>query len=209
MDSSTSPQTQMRPITYETFACANETLADLRARLSLLLNVQSHNVQIYSNETGNRLLNFSNESKLLKTLGIDGMQPLNVKVTTSYPLSSSSLNNNNTTLTPVKDNSNYMFSSTRKYSDVAAASSEVSENERALPGFLIANDGETFEMLHSLEELGDANIKSRVRNILKLIPTNPKLLEAYERIMCQCHGTQQMHTTASMASFTTGSKSRH
>ena len=147
----------------ELFACSNETLGELRIRAANALGVLSNNVQIYSNE---KLLNLFNDTKLLAHLNIDGMTPLHLKLVSSY---GSSLNQ-----TPVKDSQIIMnFSSTRYDADL----------EKTFPGILIANGESAFEMLHRLEDLGEVKINARVRNILKLIPTNPKLLEAYDRII--------------------------
>jgi len=62
------------------------------------------------------------------------------------------------------------------------------EQERALPGVLIANNSSAFDMLNRLEDFDVANIKIRVRNILKLIPTNPRLLNAFDSIIGKKRG---------------------
>ena len=145
----------------ELFVCSNETLGELRTRISNSYAMSSTNLQIYYNE---KLLNQSNDIKLLNNLGIDGMQAINVKICSTYP---SSLNQ-----TPVKD-SNMNFSFSRV--DL--------EQEKSFPGVLISNNTAAFEMLHRLEDFDEPKIRVRVRNIIKLIPTNPKLLEAYDCII--------------------------
>ncbi len=146
----------------ELYACSNETLADLRVRIANALSVLSNNVQIYSSD---KLLNLFNDSKLLTYLGIDGMSPLSVKIASSY---GSSLNQ-----TPVKDAGILGFGAMRHDPEL----------EKSFPGVLIADGESAFEILYRLEDLDEPKIRSRVRNILKLIPTNPKLLEAYDRII--------------------------
>jgi len=144
------------------FVCSNETLGELRTKIANALGILSNNLQIYNND---KLLNLFHDQKLLTQLGIDGMKPLNVKTASTYP---SSLNQ-----TPVKD------------SNISFPSRSDPELEKSFPGVLIANNnaGSAFEMLHRLEELADPKINNRVRNILKLIPTNPRLLESYDRII--------------------------
>jgi hypothetical protein len=149
------------------FVCSNETLAGLKARISNSFSIPSYNLQIYYNE---KLLNQSNDLKLLHTLNIDGMSGLNVKVSSSTYTSSSSQQ------TPVKNNDSTNMSS---FSMLRIDP----EQERALPGVLIANNSSAFDMLNRLEDFDVANIKIRVRNILKLIPTNPRLLNAFDSII--------------------------
>ena len=146
----------------ELFICSNETLGDLKSRISSTFSISSNNMQIYYNE---KLLNQSNDSKLLYNLNIDGMQPLSVKVCSTYP---SSLNQ-----TPVKDSMNMNFS----YARVDT------EQERSFPGVLISNNSAAFDMLNRLEDFDEPRIRIRVRNIIKLIPTNPRLLEAFDCII--------------------------
>ncbi len=149
----------------ELYVCSNETLTDLRTRIANILGILSNNVQIYLND---KLLNLFNDNKLLAHLGIDGMTPLNVKISSSY---GSSLNQ-----TPVKDSGIMSFNNSgmQRYDP---------ELEKSFPGVLIANGESAFDMLYRLEDLEEPKINSRVRNILKLIPTNPRLLDAYDRII--------------------------
>jgi hypothetical protein len=151
------------------FVCSNETLAGLKARISNSFSIPSYNLQIYYND---KLLNQSNDLKLLHTLNIDGMSVLNVKVSSSTYTSSSSSSQQ----TPVKNSDSTNMSS---FSMLRIDP----EQERALPGVLIANNSSAFDMLNRLEDFDVSNIKIRVRNILKLIPTNPRLLNAFDSII--------------------------
>ncbi len=166
---------------FELFVCSNETLGDLRARISNYLSSISSNIQIYLND---KLMSQINDSKLLNSLNIDGMQPLCVKVASSYP---SSLNQ-----TPVKDSS--LFFSTRVDP----------EQEKCLPGILIANNSSAFDMLNRLEDFEEPKIRQRVRNITKLIPTNPRLLEAFDSIIGKHSVITSTVTTASVAAASSG-----
>ncbi len=149
----------------ELYICSNETLNDLRTRIANALGVFINNVQIYLND---KLLNLFNDNKLITHLGIDGMTPLNVKLSSSY---GSSLNQ-----TPVKDSGLINFNNSTLHKNDP-------ELEKSFPGVLISNSESAFDMLYRLEDLEEPKINSRVRNILKLIPTNPRLLDAYDRII--------------------------
>ena len=155
----------------ELFVCSNETLAGLKSRISSAFSIPSYNLQVYYND---KLLNQSNDVKLLHTLNIDGMHALNVKVSSTYPLSSMS------SQTPVKNNNNN--SDLTNMSNFSMLRIDP-EQERALPGVLIANNTSAFDMLNRLEDFDVPNIKIRVRNIIKLIPTNPRLLDAFDAIL--------------------------
>lgn len=96
------------------------------------------------------------------------MTPLNVKLSSSY---GSSLNQ-----TPVKDSGLINFNNSTLHKNDP-------ELEKSFPGVLISNSESAFDMLYRLEDLEEPKINSRVRNILKLIPTNPRLLDAYDRII--------------------------
>lgn len=92
------------------------------------------------------------------------MKPINVKIqSTFYPQ------------TPVKNDSLTQYNRL----DV--------EQEKSLPGVIMAlnyngSNSSAFDLLHRLEDLDEPKIQLRVRNIMKLIPTDPKLLEAYDKI---------------------------
>jgi hypothetical protein len=177
---------------FELFACNNETLGELRGRIASTLQSQAQNIQIiFSNDQ--KPLNFSNDNKLLDDIGIDGMEPLTIKVTSTYPAVSNNNNNISILTTPNKD-SNFGF----------VRSTELTEQEKSLPSYLISNDTHAFEMFHRIEDLEESKIKLRIRNILKLIPTDPKLIEAYERLICTTSHTQQSLSSATGAasSFT-------
>ena len=109
---------------------------------------------------------------------------INVKLSSSSSLyGSSSLNQ-----TPVKDGSGIiMMQNSFNNNNVASnmAQRYDPELEKSLPGVLIANgdDSSAFDMLYRLEDLAEPKITDGVRKILKLIPTNPRLLDAYDRII--------------------------
>lgn len=174
----------------ELYACSNETLGDLRVRIANALSVLSNNVQIYNND---KLINLFNDNKLLTYLGIDGMSVVSVKLSSSY---GSSLNQ-----TPVKDSGILSFNAMRNDPEL----------EKSFPGVLIANGESAFQILYRLEDLDEPKIRNRVRNILKLIPTNPKLLEAYDRIIGKLMSTNAtaLASTSNTASVAAAGGSKY
>ncbi len=171
------------------FVCSNETLGELRYRVSNILNIQANNIQLYIND---KLLSQSNDIKLLANLNIDGTQSLTAKIASSYP---SSLNQ-----TPVKDstgslNNNFSFLSTRIDPDL----------EKSFPGVLISTNESSFEMLTRLEDVDEPKIRTRIRNIIKLIPTNPRLLDSFDSIIGRIVTNSSATLTSSTASVAAAS----
>jgi hypothetical protein len=194
--------------------CSNETLGELRLRIASQLNVLPSSVLIYgppeqnpststnnkdnscifissTNTTNNNNNNNNNGSstkllnqadyKLLSSLNIDGMHPIHVKLASTYPPTTSS-------------------STTQKtFTDFYSSVRIDSEHEKTLPSVLIANNSFAFDMFTRLDDLEQTEIRTRVRNILRLIPTNPKLVEAFDLVVLKRCET----STASVAAAAT------
>lgn len=137
-----------------------------------------------NNNINLKLLTQSYDYKLLSSLNIDGMHPLQVKLASTYPpttcLSSSSTITSNRNIVDFA-----LYSSTKADA----------EQEKSLPGVLIANNGFAFDMFTRLDDLDQVEIRARIRNILRLIPTNPKLVEAFDSAVLK----RSEPTTASVA----------
>ena len=134
-----------------------------------------------NNSTNSKLLSQSCDYKLLSSLNIDGMHPIQVKLASTYPPTTSS------------------SSSQRNFGDFYSSARIDSEQEKSLPSVLIANNGFAFDMFTRLDDLEQPEIRTRIRNILRLIPTNPKLVEAFDSsILKRCEST-----TASVAAAVT------
>lgn len=54
--------------------------------------------------------------------------------------------------------------------------------EKVLPGVIMSNGGQVFEMLYHLASLDQPRITNRARSLLKLIPTNPVVVELLDSI---------------------------
>ncbi|XP_015922706.1 ubiquitin carboxyl-terminal hydrolase 24 [Parasteatoda tepidariorum] len=60
--------------------------------------------------------------------------------------------------------------------------SEHLDQEKVLPGVVMAAGGHVFDKLYQLSTFEDANITSQVRSLLHLIPTDPAILDALDSI---------------------------
>ena len=161
----------------------------------------------------------ANDTKLLCALGIDGMTPLTVK-----PLPSThSISLGSAPLTPNKDvvsATSLFFANTTSNNNNSGNSSNSStsmlfssgatrtidaEVERTLPSCLIARNPYAFDMLKRLEELDNERIGRRVRSLLKLMPTSPRLLDAFDTLVVAAASD----TTLSDATTTTTTQPAH
>lgn len=166
---------------FDVLACANQTLGDLRQRIAGHMNVQPSSLLIYNQNEKY----FTHDFKLLSSLGIDGMQPVYVKLASTFPSSSLSQ-------TPVKDQPALSSTSTSLFNCVRYDP----EQEKSLPGVLISKNSYAFDMFSRLEDFNVKPIKQRIRNLLKLIPTNPKLVEAFDSMILKTTNSSRASVAA-------------
>jgi hypothetical protein len=122
------------------------------------------------------------------------MENLIVKQASNYPNSQ----------TPNKDsNGGFSYASNYFNSNNTALSLE---QEKLLPSYLISSNQSSFDLFSRLEDLNDATIKHRIKNILNLIPTNPKLLESFDSNILKISSAS---SSTSMASFSQKSASNN
>ncbi|XP_056118772.1 ubiquitin carboxyl-terminal hydrolase 24 isoform X3 [Rhinichthys klamathensis goyatoka] len=176
-------------ITYEstkdTFtleAHSNETIGSIRWKIAEQLSCPVDNVQIFANDSmlisrsktaiGERapsaLLTMNRDQKLLNQLGFSDEQSLTVKSSgTGTPSGSSA------------DSSASASSSSSGVFNSAYAL----EQEKSLPGVVMALVCNVFEMLYQLANLEEPRITLRVRKLLLLIPTDPEVQDALDNFV--------------------------
>uniref|UniRef100_A0A671MWM0 Ubiquitin carboxyl-terminal hydrolase 24 n=1 Tax=Sinocyclocheilus anshuiensis TaxID=1608454 RepID=A0A671MWM0_9TELE len=156
-------------ITYEstkdTFtleAHSNETIGSIRWKIAEQLSCPVDNVQIFANDS---MLTMNRDQKLLNQLGFSDEQSLTVKSSgTGTPSGSSA------------DSSASASSSSSGVFNSAYAL----EQEKSLPGVVMALVCNVFEMLYQLANLEEPRITLRVRKLLLLIPTDPEVQDALD-----------------------------
>uniref|UniRef100_A0A672T582 Ubiquitin carboxyl-terminal hydrolase 24 n=1 Tax=Sinocyclocheilus grahami TaxID=75366 RepID=A0A672T582_SINGR len=156
-------------ITYEstkdTFtleAHSNETIGSIRWKIAEQLSCPVDNVQIFANDS---MLTMNRDQKLLNQLGFSDEQSLTVKSSgTGTPSGSSA------------DSSASASSSSSGVFNSAYAM----EQEKSLPGVVMALVCNVFEMLYQLANLEEPRITLRVRKLLLLIPTDPEVQDALD-----------------------------
>ncbi|XP_033116308.1 ubiquitin carboxyl-terminal hydrolase 24-like [Anneissia japonica] len=145
-----------------TIVChSNESLRSVRTRIAVRLKTNTDNVQIAANDT---MLLPCKDQKLLRQLSFEEEQLLNVK---------------QTMVTSIQYNARNDEQSTVSFQPRTAYAMEL---ERSLPGVVMATGGQVFEMLYQLADLDETKITQRVRNLLRLIPTDPSIIEALDNI---------------------------
>uniref|UniRef100_A0A8C5WGL6 Ubiquitin carboxyl-terminal hydrolase 24 n=1 Tax=Leptobrachium leishanense TaxID=445787 RepID=A0A8C5WGL6_9ANUR len=149
-------------VTYEstkdTFAVeahSNETVGSVRWKMAKHLGCPVENLQIFANE---HLLTVNKDQKLLHQLGFSDEQALTVKTVGGG--------------TPAETSA----------SSAAPFSSYVMEQEKSLPGVVMALVCNVFDMLYQLANLEEPRITVRVRKLLLLIPTDPAVQEALDQL---------------------------
>uniref|UniRef100_A0A8C1F1V4 Ubiquitin carboxyl-terminal hydrolase 24 n=1 Tax=Cyprinus carpio carpio TaxID=630221 RepID=A0A8C1F1V4_CYPCA len=161
-------------ITYEstkdTFtleAHSNETIGSIRWKIAEQLSCPVDNVQIFANDS---MLTMNRDQKLLNQLGFSDEQSLTVKSSgTGTPSGSSA------------DSSASASSSSSGVFNSAYAL----EQEKSLPGVVMALVCNVFEMLYQLANLEEPRITLRVRKLLLLIPTDPEVQDALDNFVSQ------------------------
>uniref|UniRef100_A0A672T701 Ubiquitin specific peptidase 24 n=1 Tax=Sinocyclocheilus grahami TaxID=75366 RepID=A0A672T701_SINGR len=159
-------------ITYEstkdTFtleAHSNETIGSIRWKIAEQLSCPVDNVQIFANDS---MLTMNRDQKLLNQLGFSDEQSLTVKSSgTGTPSGSSA------------DSSASASSSSSGVFNSAYAM----EQEKSLPGVVMALVCNVFEMLYQLANLEEPRITLRVRKLLLLIPTDPEVQDALDNFV--------------------------
>ncbi|KAM6921458.1 ubiquitin carboxyl-terminal hydrolase 24 isoform 3-T3 [Xenentodon cancila] len=159
-------------ITYEstkdTFALethSNETIGNIRWKISEHLSCPVDNVQIFANDS---VLTMNRDQKLLSQLGFSDEQSLTVKSSGTGTPSGSSESS---------------ASASSSSSSAVFNSAYALEQEKSLPGVVMALVCNVFEMLYQLANLDESRITLRVRKLLLLIPTDPEVQDALDNFV--------------------------
>uniref|UniRef100_M4A9N3 ubiquitinyl hydrolase 1 n=1 Tax=Xiphophorus maculatus TaxID=8083 RepID=M4A9N3_XIPMA len=159
-------------ITYEstkdTFTLethSNETIGSIRWKISEHLSCPVDNVQIFANDS---VLTMNRDQKLLSQLGFSDEQSLTVKSSGTGTPSGSSESS---------------ASASSSSSSAVFNSAYALEQEKSLPGVVMALVCNVFEMLYQLANLDEPRIILRVRKLLLLIPTDPEVQDALDNFV--------------------------
>uniref|UniRef100_A0A3B4YJE4 Ubiquitin carboxyl-terminal hydrolase 24 n=1 Tax=Seriola lalandi dorsalis TaxID=1841481 RepID=A0A3B4YJE4_SERLL len=159
-------------ITYEstkdTFTLethSNETIGSIRWKISEHLSCPVDNVQIFANDS---VLTMNRDQKLLSQLGFSDEQSLTVKSSGTGTPSGSSESS---------------ASASSSSSSAVFNSAYALEQEKSLPGVVMALVCNVFEMLYQLANLDESRITIRVRKLLLLIPTDPEVQDALDNFV--------------------------
>ncbi|KAK1795882.1 hypothetical protein P4O66_008991 [Electrophorus voltai] len=151
--------------TFTLEAHSNETIGSIRWKIAEQLSCPVDNVQIFANDS---MLTMNRDQKLLNQLGFSDEQSLTVKSSgTGTPSASSA------------DSSASASSSSSGVFNSAYAL----EQEKSLPGVVMALVCNVFEMLYQLANLEEPRITLRVRKLLLLIPTDPEVQDALDNFV--------------------------
>ncbi|EHA99013.1 Ubiquitin carboxyl-terminal hydrolase 24 [Heterocephalus glaber] len=150
--------------TFTVEAHSNETIGSVRWKIAKQLCSPVDNIQIFTNDS---LLTVNKDQKLLHQLGFSDEQVLTVKTSGSGTPSGSSADSS----TSSSSSSSGVFSS-----------SYAMEQEKSLPGVVMALVCNVFDMLYQLANLEEPRITLRVRKLLLLIPTDPAIQEALDQL---------------------------
>ncbi|XP_066548268.1 ubiquitin carboxyl-terminal hydrolase 24 isoform X3 [Amia ocellicauda] len=160
-------------ITYEstkdTFtleAHSNETIGSIRWKIAEQLSCPVDNVQIFANDS---MLTMNRDQKLLNQLGFSDEQSLTVK--------------SSGTGTPSGSSADSSASASSSSSSSVFNSAYALEQEKSLPGVVMALVCNVFEMLYQLANLDEPRITLRVRKLLLLIPTDPEVQDALDNFV--------------------------
>ncbi|KAK2540502.1 Usp24 [Columba guinea] len=149
--------------TFTIEAHSNETVGSVRWKIAKMLSSPVDNIQIFANDS---LLTVNKDQKLLHQLGFSDEQVLTVKTSGSGTPSGSSADSLSSS-----SNSGSVFSSPYAM-----------EQEKSLPGVVMALVCNVFDMLYQLANLEEPRITLRVRKLLLLIPTDPAIQEALDQL---------------------------
>uniref|UniRef100_A0A671UUN3 Ubiquitin carboxyl-terminal hydrolase 24 n=1 Tax=Sparus aurata TaxID=8175 RepID=A0A671UUN3_SPAAU len=165
-------------ITYEstkdTFTLethSNETIGSIRWKISEHLSCPVDNVQIFAHDS---VLTMNRDQKLLSQLGFNDEQSLTVKSSGTGTPSGSSESS---------------ASASSSSSSAVFNSAYALEQEKSLPGVVMALVCNVFEMLYQLANLDESRITLRVRKLLLLIPTDPEVQDALDNFKTLFQGT--------------------
>ncbi|KAM9326707.1 ubiquitin carboxyl-terminal hydrolase 24 [Gastrophryne carolinensis] len=149
--------------TFTIEAHSNETVGSIRWKIARHLNCPVENLQIFANES---LLTVNKDQKLLHQLGFSDDQALAVKT-----LGSGTPSGGSTETSAGSSNSSGSFNSSYNM-----------DQEKSLPGVVMALVCNVFDMLYQLANLEEPRITVRVRKLLLLIPTDPAVQEALDQL---------------------------
>ncbi|XP_075943533.1 ubiquitin carboxyl-terminal hydrolase 24 isoform X7 [Anarhichas minor] len=159
-------------ITYEstkdTFTLethSNETIGSIRWKISEHLSCPVDNVQIFANDS---VMTMNRDQKLLSQLSFSDEQTLTVKSSGTGTPSGSSESS---------------ASASSSSSSAVFNSAYALEQEKSLPGVVMALVCNVFEMLYQLANLDETRITLRVRKLLLLIPTDPEVQDALDNFV--------------------------
>ncbi|XP_076009075.1 ubiquitin carboxyl-terminal hydrolase 24 isoform X3 [Genypterus blacodes] len=159
-------------ITYEstkdTFTLethSNETIGSIRWKIAEHLSCPVDNVQIFANDS---VMTMNRDQKLLSQLGFSDEQTLTVKSSGTGTPSGSSESS---------------ASASSSSSSAVFNSAYALEQEKSLPGVVMALVCNVFEMLYQLANLDESRITLRVRKLLLLIPTDPDVQDALDNFV--------------------------
>ncbi|XP_062250884.1 ubiquitin carboxyl-terminal hydrolase 24 isoform X5 [Platichthys flesus] len=186
-------------ITYEstkdTFTLethSNETIGSIRWKISEHLSCPVDNVQIFANDSVVSLLTMNRDQKLLSQLGFNDEQSLTVKSSGTGTPSGSSESS---------------ASASSSSSSAVFNSAYALEQEKSLPGVVMALVCNVFEMLYQLANLDESRITLRVRKLLLLIPTDPDVQDALDNFVPKESSVWSHQKTLFTLSQATGSRS--
>ncbi|XP_059110591.1 ubiquitin carboxyl-terminal hydrolase 24 [Peromyscus eremicus] len=151
--------------TFTVEAHSNETIGSVRWKIAKQLCSPVDNIQIFTNDS---LLTVNKDQKLLHQLGFADEQVLTVKTSGSG--------------TPSGSSADSSTSSSSSSSGGVFSSSYAMEQEKSLPGVVMALVCNVFDMLYQLANLEEPRITLRVRKLLLLIPTDPAIQEALDQL---------------------------
>ncbi|EDO44319.1 predicted protein, partial [Nematostella vectensis] len=138
---------------------SNENLRSVRHRIAAKLNVSAEQIQIFNNE---KLLMSSKDQKLLYQLDFQEDQQVFVKTS-----------NTSVTMVPTREEAS---------ASGCNRQSIALEQERMIPGVLMATECKAFDKLYQLAELEEPSITAHVQKLVMLLPTDPQVQEALDCI---------------------------
>ncbi|XP_052775472.1 ubiquitin carboxyl-terminal hydrolase 24-like isoform X3 [Mya arenaria] len=151
---------------------SNESLGNVRTKIASRLRHSSDNIQMVAQEKSySTVLGANKDQKLLHQLDFEDSQTIQVRMVTptstatvKQEVQDQPLNEQQTSLAPMS----------KQTFDL--------EQEKMLPGVIMAAGGQVFDMLYQLSELDETKITTRVRKLLMLIPTDPAVIEVLDSI---------------------------
>ncbi|XP_060555692.1 ubiquitin carboxyl-terminal hydrolase 24-like isoform X1 [Ruditapes philippinarum] len=143
---------------------SNETLGNVKVKIANRLRQSTENIQVVAQEKlVSNVLGSNKDQKLLHQLDFEDNQTIQVRMVTPSSTASTSQSKE----APGTPLSKQTF-------DL--------EQEKMLPGVIMAAGGQVFDMLYQLSELEETKITTRVRKLLMLIPTDPAVIDALDSV---------------------------